>query len=460
MMTSSDKNISPLLFGYTSISLLTVICSYLIEDGVAGSGIVGQSMIGTATILQFAVISACMLVAWWRTKQSISENEVQLLLITGVIALILLIPVDSYTSNDVSRYLFDGKLAISGFDPYRVNHNAPELAELKAQWQPPEEHAKYVTLYPPIALALFSISAAFGHEYATLIWKLFATIASITTLVLGTHLLRKTQQQKHFPLLALSPLLILETGVGAHLDSFTALSVCLILWAWLRENPLLTGIFIALGAMIKILPLALLLPVVLSYRRFPQTVILIAAVFFTLALGYGLTFSLGFEPIGSIGVFFQKWRFGSPLFTALESLLTPVWLSVTVLSVLVVGTLTVLIRHIKFRKNHSLNIVEHHTFFIKQMQIILALPLLVSPVIFPWYLMIMVPLVVLAPQAWLLAWIILLPLTYEVLNQFIGDDSWQPAQWPLWVIGIALIGFIGWQGLRKFSERVNCRNLL
>lgn len=442
------------------MSLLAVMCSYIIEDAAAGASIIDQSVIGTATILQFAVISACMLVAWWRTKQSISENEAQLLLITGVIALILLIPVDSYTSNDVSRYLFDGKLAISGFDPYRVNHNAPELATLKSQWQPPEEHAKYVTLYPPIALALFSISAAFSHEYATLIWKLFATIASIATLVLGASLLRKTRQQKHLPLLALSPLLILETGIGAHLDSFTALSVCLILWAWLKENTLLTGIFIALGAMIKILPLALLLPAVLSYRRFPQTVILISAVFFTLALGYGLTLSLGFEPIGSIGVFFQKWRFGSPLFTALESLLTPLWLSITVLSVLVTGTLIVLIRHIKFRKNQPFNIIEHHTFFIEQMQIILALPLLVSPVIFPWYLMIMVPLIILSPQAWLLAWMISLPLTYEVLNLFISEGIWQSAQWPLWVIGVALIGFIGWQGLRNFSERMNCRTPL
>ncbi len=57
-------------------------------------------------------------------------------------------------------------------------------------------------------------------------------------------------------------------------------------------------------------------------------------------------------------------------------------------------------------------------------------PFLLSPVVFPWYLCPLVPLVAMKPSAALLAWVIAAPLTYEVVN----SHSWEPAAWPLVIL--------------------------
>ena len=53
------------------------------------------------------------------------------------------------------------------------------------------------------------------------------------------------------------------------------------------------------------------------------------------------------------------------------------------------------------------------------MALALAIPLLISPVVFPWYLSALVPLLALRPNIYgIAACLIIMPLTYEVLNDF------------------------------------------
>ena len=66
-------------------------------------------------------------------------------------------------------------------------------------------------------------------------------------------------------------------------------------------------------------------------------------------------------------------------------------------------------------------------------------PLAVSPVVFPWYLTALVPVIALKPSAALLGWVSAAPLTYIVLNQWLSEGVWAPAQWPLWTIAAVVI---------------------
>ena len=65
----------------------------------------------------------------------------------------------------------------------------------------------------------------------------------------------------------------------------------------------------------------------------------------------------------------------------------------------------------------------------------LAIPLLISPVVFPWYLVPLVPLIALRPSGFWIAWATAVPLTYEVIDRFDSVGTWQPASWQLWIIG-------------------------
>lgn len=433
----------------------SVLASFWIEAGFHQR----QNYVGSATIVQYISASAFMLLAWWsgqhRTQKQPDQSTFKNLLIFGVLLRLLLIPIDSYTSSDVSRYLFDGKLAYEGIDPYRTAHNAPAIQELKQQWAPPEEHAKYVTLYPPIALALFSISASTGIEYAELSWKLIVTAFSIATLLLGSSLLIKLDKRQYLPLLALSPLLIFESGIGAHLDTVSAFFVLCTIWAFVYKKVAVTGIFIALGTATKLLPLALMMPIgllILFNMPFRNSLLIALTCSVSLLAIYGVTFLIGYHPIGSIGVFFEKWRFGSPVFDSLQALFPDDQLGLA-LAILFFSTLLIL--GVWIFKQHE----RQHSTLLTAGQYVMAIPLLLSPVLFPWYLMPLALLTALKPNLIVLSWILFAPLTYEVLDQFLCCSVWQPAQWPLTILMTVLfVTLIIKSGLFLLLNRTQGKN--
>lgn len=439
MLANTEKNTEetknkPLSIFYISLLgfSLCILASFWIEQL--------SSMIGTATIVQYLLAGSFMLLAWRTYPKNDARQKTTFLwvMVLGIALRLLLIPIDSYTSSDTTRYLFDGKLAYEGIDPYQTAHDAPELQSLKQQWAPPEEHAKYATLYPPLALSLFAISASAGIEYAPLIWKLIVTFFSILTLLLAAHLLKTIQREHYLPLIALSPLLILEAGVGAHLDTISAFSILLIIYSLWKKKPIWLGICIAMGTAIKLLPLALLMPIfvfAIFKRKIVFAFTTAFSTLFSLIVIYGATFAMGFKPIGSIGVFFQNWRFGSPLFTYLESHLTDPVLIIALITLFVLGLVAISV-YLYFSNANPRDKL------ISAMQYVIALPLVLSPVIFPWYLMSLAVLAALRPKPWLLAWILLAPLSYEVLNQFLCCTIWQPELWPLVILAFSVTSIL------------------
>ena len=403
--------------------------------------------LGWLVVLQFGLMTLAMLIAWLVSPRSNQLIDYRWLIIGAVLARLVLFWVEPYTSNDVDRYLFDGKIALSGFDPYQISHDAPQLANLRASWAPPDEHAKYATLYPPLALALFSFAALADVEHAFLIWKLLVTSAGFLTLILTIKILQKLDRLHHLPLVALSPLLILETSVGLHLDSFSALFVCATIYYFQLKKLKLAGVFIGLGALVKLLPIVLLAPLFFGLKNFKSKFSICLAAISTITIGYLVVFSIGFIPVGSIGVFFEKWRFGSPIFSSLELVFTDYSLLVIIMILAIIGFLTLIYRaHVRTHSIKADSLLFHWA---------LAIPLLLSPVIFPWYLMALVPLLAIRPSFFLLFWTSLIPLTYEVLGQFACCQSWEPSDWPLLIIGLSLLFgvYLDWKNLNDRNNK-------
>jgi len=461
MLTTLKKQLQ---FICLSLFLVCIAASYVLVDTHQGrSTLFEPSQLGWLTVMQFSLAAGLMLLSWYllnRRKQGFNSSKaIRHLLWVAILARVILIPLPSYTSNDMSRYLFDGQIVLSGLDPYSVTHEAPDLQAQRALWQPPAEQAKYVTIYPPMALALFAASATWGPDWGPFFWKLLLSLASLGTLWLGYLLLKRANKLQHLPLLALSPLLILEAGVGAHIDTFSTLAVCAALWAWQRNRAWLCGFFIGLGVLLKLTPLLLLGPLFFAFKAvrsedeslyskkgWHQHPLVHGfrmgfSALVTVTSVYLMTILNGFQAIGSLEVFFQKWRFGSPLFSALESLLSASSLLVCTLVFIGFGLLGIAIfSWIQLQRNRENYRPQS---FVPLFQWVLALPLLISPVVFPWYLMPLIPLLALSPNPWLLAWVSLLPLSYEVLGLFASQHLWMPATWPLFAItsGI-LIGLI------------------
>jgi len=419
-------------------SLLSYYLSFIARQEISDA-------IGLYTVLQYSVMGLAMLLAWRTSPQSNKLADYRWLLLVAIAARLFLFAVDPYTSNDVARYLFDGRIALEGLDPYRISHDNLALAELRAQWQPPEEHAKYVTLYPPLALGVFALAATAGVVDAVVVWKAILLGASLLTLLIMVKVLQRAGKLQHLALVALSPLLILEAHVGLHIDTLSTLAIAAALYCWQRQYLVSAGIVIGLGATIKLLPIMLLLPLIFTVKSIREATYLLAAALSVVVGVYCSAIALGFHPVGSVAVFFEKWRFAAPLFVVLENFFSGQKILTIMLSL---ATITCsLVAYFLWCYRETLK--TNTTLLIGSLQLVLALPLILSPVIFPWYLMSLVPLLALYPNRYLILWMLLMPLTYEVIGPFICCQIWQPAQWPVWLVG--LLQLVTFAALLKYS---------
>ncbi len=378
----------------------------------------------------------------WATGRGGTDTEHRRTLVAGIAARLLVAPVSVSESHDVQRYLWDGAVLAAGLDPYRVAPVAPEAEALRAVWPTPPEHVAYSTIYPPGAVLLFGAAVGFGPSWAPWVWKLIIVATSLGTLWLGARTLKELGLSRHLALIAFSPLLVMETASGAHLDMVSALAVAAGLHFAVRGNATSAGIVLGAGGLVKFLPVLALVPLAARFDgRMARRAWVGAAV--VMAAGYGVAFLVGLHPLGSLPVFFEKWRFGSPAFSALSAVLGDAHalrLVPFVAATMLLGATCVA-----------------RWCWRGAVPLALAAPLLASPVVFPWYLAPLVPAVAMAPSAFALAWVTTIPLTNEVLDRWQTTGLWQPASWPLWMIAASWLGGIAIDRARRRRRARNGR---
>ncbi|HVS12501.1 MAG TPA: glycosyltransferase 87 family protein [Thermoanaerobaculia bacterium] len=245
--------------------------------------------------LGFLLLVAGTFVALWRFSRRRSEITLGVLL--GVAALVrgLLLPVPLSLSDDVYRYLWDGRVVLAGFDPYRLAPEAPELEPLRdAVWER-TAHREVQSVYPPLALTLFSIAAALPFDLFA--WKGLMALFDLGSCWLLWVAARRTGRATG-PVVwyAWNPLVVIESAGMGHLD---AAGVCALLAGlvlllapgegtggpWRPSRPVLAGLAVAGAALIKLVPLVLL-PLLLHRAR---------SAAFAAALGAALV--IGFAPM-------------------------------------------------------------------------------------------------------------------------------------------------------------------
>ena len=393
------------------------------------------SHIGTGYIGIYALMTIGSLFIWRR-----GASDPKHILILGIILCLILLPMSALTSNDAERYLWDGAVLVSGFDPYFTAPNDAAITELRSHWPTPEEHAAYPTLYPPGALLLFSFSALVGPIYGFWVWKILASLAAILTLMTAYDLLKQRNALQHFVLIGLSPLLLFETGAGAHVDIFSVLGITAALWCVEKDKIVSAGIIIGIAASIKFLPAVIAGPF-LFYLTPRKAISLFISSSLTWAFIYLAMFGFGYKPLGLLPTFFEKWRGGAPLYPILEAVKETAKLSQTGFT-MILASLAILGFGVSAWLAHKRHIVA-------AIMVALATPLLLTPILFPWYLMVFVPLLALRPNATLILTLALTPLAYVVLNDWLSKGLWQPPTWPNVVLLAGIILGLGMDVARR-----------
>ncbi len=208
------------------------------------------------------------------TRNQLSGNRIvnfQLIIIVLFASLfrLTLLPTRPTLSDDMFRYIWDGRVQGHGMSPYQYPPKATELADLRrgdlTVWKY-INRKEVVTVYPPGAqLAFAAIWRIVGDSVIG-----FKAVFVIAELLGGLVLVRLLQHFEHPPERILiylwSPLLIFEVAHAGHIDGLMLPLLIAAFWARVKERHWLLGICLGLAAMIKLFP-ALLLPALLPVSQ-------------------------------------------------------------------------------------------------------------------------------------------------------------------------------------------------
>lgn len=198
-------------------------------------------------------------------------TRVRLAVIMGFAFLfrLILLPTPPTLSDDMYRYVWDGRVQGHGLSPYRYPPGARELSALRP-WKPPVYQAVWrhinrkdaVTVYPPGAqLAFAGLWRLVGDSVAG--FKAAFVLAEAAGAVVILGLLRAFQLPPERVLIYLwSPLLVFEVAHAGHVDGLMLPLLAAALLARVRERPVWLGVCLGAATLVKLFP-ALLLPVLL-----------------------------------------------------------------------------------------------------------------------------------------------------------------------------------------------------
>jgi hypothetical protein len=315
-----------------------------------------------------------------------------LILAVSLVARLLLLP--HPVSDDIYRYLWEGRVYLSDHNPYLFPPDHPELAALAAgdPHHPLINHPAMAAIYPPAMLLLFAAVGQFC--YHPLAVKLTVVCFDLGTLYLLLLLLTRRQLPLRYALLyALNPVILYGFAGQGHLDSLQGFFLLAAVVA--HEDRRWGWMWLMAGAAVQVKYMAVVaLPFLLTRenRRWA----------WTLAVALGLPF-LPFLEAGP-GLFATLIRFGRDFGVGgpLHSLLRPITGQIALASLicLLVAALSLSGVAIFFHRRRAGAGARSPD---RGIYLAFGILLLCLPTVHFWYLSWILPFVVLYPSnAWLL----------------------------------------------------------
>lgn len=240
-------------------------------------------------------------------------------LLVAALLRMLLLPLPPTLSEDVERYVWDGRVLVGGFNPYELPPDAQELVPLRDGLWEGLPHQQVPTVYPPLAQGLFALSSLLPASVFSLkAILLLLDLGTCGLLLLLTRIWALPPERAVW--YAWNPLVTVEIAGMGHVDG---LGVALVVLATflLASRPRQAGgaALAAAGAVLtKLIPL-LATPVWI--RQSGRKGLFIAILLATIVLGVSpVILASGGVPPGLVeyGI---SWEFNGPIFEPLWRIL-------------------------------------------------------------------------------------------------------------------------------------------
>ena len=421
---SSSNSLLWILTGLALVSALAGVCllSLSFDHGPRN---IEKPILPLVLVMAFA--GAIYLLALRKTN--LLRNRWLLIWIFGIglVARLLMFFTTPILEDDHYRYLWDGGVVASGFNPYKY---APKAFLTPSETIIPSElkilakeagtilqhvnHPELRTIYPPLAQGTFAL-AHWISPWSLSAWRVVLLVTDVATLILLSYVLFIFG----FPMKGLvvywwNPLLIKEIYNSGHMDVLLFPFLLATFFFTSRQHYLLGSGVLGIASGIKIWPV-LLLPIVLRPLWCQPRRMLLGLFVFIFTSGIVLFPILytGLGELSGLSAYASYWQMNDALYMAffwgISKVATmsndPIFTHLLARSVVV--CILVVLTFLIIRKDHFNNKELAGRFLL-----LTAMLFFLSPTQFPWYFLWLLPFLALRISFSLLLLSALLPIYY------------------------------------------------
>lgn len=390
-----------------------------------------------------AIINSFLFVLVWLLIQKETQTPerflVGLCICFGILSRISLLSVEPIASDDIYRYLWDGKVQAHGLNPYEYAPDDSVLSSLHSTVLPEKINFPHMkTVYPPFAEWVFLSSyAMFGESITGFKVLIFLSEAASIWLLL-VLMSRLRIPQRNIALYALCPLPIMQFMIDGHLDALGFPLLLAFLLLWFNNHKTRALLSYALAALVKLFPFYFLPSIVSVAREKGIRVILIPLVIcFAAYVPYVLSHGSPFE---SLGIYTTNWTANSLL---LE--LTYWIFKDNQIAHYVMGGLSILYLGIMFAIRAPL---------LRKMYLTMLGMLLLSPTVHVWYVTWIALLLPLYPRWSGVAFVALVSLATFPVIKYIHANVWSEPFWITILEYVVVIALFVAEELKSRRERI------
>ncbi len=258
-MSSDDNSSSRVAAFFCWANLLLIItgCAALVLYRISLRAHTGPDILW---FLKIALVQ-CVLyvfVAWLAIKARAARSTLIIVIVFAALFRLSLLFSPPYLSDDIYRYVWDGRVQAAGINPYRYIPADSALAQLQDKEIYPRINRKdYArTIYPPAAEAVFFLTTRIS-ETVTWMKATMVLFEALAVWALAQVLASFGLPRQRVLLYAWHPLAVWEFAGSGHADSIAIAFIALALLARRRNSETGTGITLAGATLGKVFPFVL-----------------------------------------------------------------------------------------------------------------------------------------------------------------------------------------------------------
>ncbi len=400
--------------------------------------------------LQVILLFTFLFAVYFVTVKFFSIIYFKQLLIAGILFRIMLLFSLPNLSDDVYRFIWDGRLAANGINPF--SHLPTEIIqmppvngitkELFGQLNSPD----YYTIYPPVLQGVFWLTAKLFpvNVFASVVFmKCIIFLVELGTVFLLIQLLKKISLPIHLSLLYfLNPLVITELTGNVHFDGVMIFFVLLAFSLLQNKHLISSAICLGLGIATKLVPV-LFIPLFvnrLGWKKgllFSLVAMIATIVLFAFVFDVDTTQNL----LKSANLFIQRFEFNASVYYIIRWIGTMVkgYNIIAIAGPVLYSIATGIILFLSFRNKKNSGLSFGKALFI------ITIWYLFSTTVHPWYVCLPVALAVFTPYRYAMIWSFTSILSYAAYQ-------FTPVQENLWLTGVGYIIMIGY-GLWEVKKK-------